>query len=751
MAHQAVPIIAAVQPPLEEILSLPRLPSKKGSILDEMHPAPPPDPQALTTAHRSAKKRLQILVAKRIPPDYMGQDSPVEASERKQIPITLWNTASDFAEMEKLHGGAPAAELARDSDGSKNSEGELETSAQLLGEHRAREKESRRKHQEDRLRWLNQLHIFQRYIEVREEHALKNWKRHSVQWNRMEEDLARRSHKNPTELLMARLGEWRERVEEHNIVEEALKLLEHEHVDFWRTGLKLGSDLLGLTMPMPKGGPRQIERCRTYEPKSQYRGKDVPYRAAKKGELKDLISVIDPFADHGGGGHLEVVGRSTLDYLASALISRMDALASASDDASGQAEADDSDLAARSPISRSPSTSPSASHFPHRASTTASNRSQDRLEEDAAAEGEAGDEYSDGPLAQTPGPSLVFAMNRMSFVVEIGEVPSSILTVYNRGTTSCYFEWVLEERPNPLGRFFFYYTKGVILPNTAFDFPIMFKSASPVVFAETWRLATSPVGSEGPEKRVALQGIAIEPDTNKKKREKVQNLISRRRATTAATETVESMLRNMKPRSGSDLVLDERAIDDDEREFMKRNRDLHTLGLAAGGWDRSITTLYELINLSNDLDWRSEHLEKLNDLVALASTPPEDKVSPVLYMIGYDILVGLADSVSEASETIRKSLELPLERAATRFFEPDDVKEDTDCGLEGLKGRIFSKWFNGTLEVDSGFFAHHLPRLTIISATNNSFRWGRKTRWRGGRCGAQANTANRWSCHTGWR
>jgi hypothetical protein len=30
----------------------------------------------------------------------------------------------------------------------------------------------------ERKKWLNQLHIFQRFREVREERALKNWQRH---------------------------------------------------------------------------------------------------------------------------------------------------------------------------------------------------------------------------------------------------------------------------------------------------------------------------------------------------------------------------------------------------------------------------------------------------------------------------------------------------------------------------------------------------------------------------------------------
>lgn len=46
-------------------------------------------------------------------------------------------------------------------------------------------------------------------------------------------------------------------MEEKTLVETALRLLEEEGVGFWKMGLKVGSDLLGLTMEMPRGGIRE--------------------------------------------------------------------------------------------------------------------------------------------------------------------------------------------------------------------------------------------------------------------------------------------------------------------------------------------------------------------------------------------------------------------------------------------------------------------------------------------------------------
>lgn len=56
---------------------------------------------------------------------------------------------------------------------------------------------------------------------------------------------------------MARLGEYRQLVEEKELIEEALMMLEYKSVNFWKTGMQIGNDLLGLTLPMPSGGPRE--------------------------------------------------------------------------------------------------------------------------------------------------------------------------------------------------------------------------------------------------------------------------------------------------------------------------------------------------------------------------------------------------------------------------------------------------------------------------------------------------------------
>ena len=55
---------------------------------------------------------------------------------------------------------------------------------------------------------------------------------------------------------MARLGEYRQFIEERDLIEEALRLLEERDINFWKMGIRIGNDLLGLTF-LPRGGPRE--------------------------------------------------------------------------------------------------------------------------------------------------------------------------------------------------------------------------------------------------------------------------------------------------------------------------------------------------------------------------------------------------------------------------------------------------------------------------------------------------------------
>ncbi|KAI8903941.1 MYCBP-associated protein family-domain-containing protein [Powellomyces hirtus] len=653
-----------------------------------------------------------ILVAKKFPPDYMGEDLQYTHPERVSVPVsvlskkdrgprrtrhgrivehTLLGDADDFEEMERqLYGDSDDSDYIENDgatfdaadEGVGNGHAAVAPQHRMSVYQRMAVEETKRKQAEEKRMWLSQLHVFQRYREVREEHALKNWQRHSVQWNRTEAILAKKSKRTTSDLLMARIGEYRERLEEHELVETALRLLDEEHVDFWKTGLRLGSDLLGLTMPLPRGGPRQIERVRAYEGRSRNKsaiGRRPPPNA--KGEMYgDIISLFDPFHSHGDSGYMELTGHNTvlpshMQRLATSYLSKLDSRISTASSNNQQ---------------QSPYTEDSESFVAPAADGT----------------------VEIVPEETATGPALTLATNRLSFQVVLKEVSVSVLTVYNCGSTACEFEWVKMERPNPLKvsaiyeptqRFFFYHKRGVIQPSSAFDFPIIFKSGTPGIYTEQWVLNTIPVLSSAPQPVLTLQGIAIESDANSAKRKGLEAKLIRAQALTAAKAIVERILASIKPRTVSARSLRRLAGARDEQLFVKRNRELGLyyvpkifakfLALAADAhvatgsdstaeWDRSVMSLSNLINTIEDADAKSACLRRLNSLIVAAGMEPRDTIESMLHVIANDSLAALAENIAEISDGLRRRFQLPIMRAAARFDDSGMQGSDED-GAEG--------------------------------------------------------------------
>ncbi|KAJ3199210.1 hypothetical protein HDU67_002990, partial [Dinochytrium kinnereticum] len=301
---------------------------------------------------------------------------------------------------------------------------------------------------------------------------------------------------------------------------------------------------------------------------------------------------------------------------------------------------------------------------------------------------------------------LVMAATHMSFHVLLEEVSTSVLTVHNCGCTAVRFEWRrtgIENRLNSVydgvQRFYFTHKSGVILPGSAFDFKIIFKSARPGIFTETWTLHTSPEQTNSPAPTLTLQGIAIEPETYKTKREEVERLLEHRKAESIAKEIIASIFASIKPRSLPEPKRRKLLAAQDDRIFLERNAELHVnyyptifakfLQLSEDVftevsrpeeiWDRSIMSLYQAIDTISTMEKRSFYFQKLNDLVALSRDNGESTSYPLLYIICYDIFVDLADRIADTSESMRKKLALPLNRSAAQFFrEGEDSKGDDD-------------------------------------------------------------------------
>ncbi|KAJ3242343.1 hypothetical protein HDU81_005096 [Chytriomyces hyalinus] len=668
-----------------------------------------------------------VLVAKQVPPDYMGEEPEYTHPGKKPVPLslilnktrgpkkeksgkiieyTVLGDAGDFEEMEEELGekpvpteDAPAAidpteEVthlsctqtvaltpfryffikARIADARR---AEIEKEAKL--------KEAHEREQLERKRWLERLYIFQKYREVREEHALRNWKRHSRQWARVERTLTKTSKKDKSELLMARLGEFREKIEERDLIYEAFRLLEDQKVNFWSKGLRIGNDLLGLIVTAPKGGVRKIERLVTSEVKHYKVPPNFSYRAMRKQELKHVISKLDPFYKDGVGGYLEVVGKSLdsqqMENLAEAYVEHLENRMNSSSEETMDRK---SEVKMHS--------TPPAAQPPH-SNVRAAINVLPELKTDASSD-------------------LVFIATNMTFEVLLNEVSRSVFTIYNQSNIAYHFEWTRVVKDNPLKvsamydnvqRFYFYHKKGVLLPGTAFDFPIVFKSGSPGIYTEVWELVTNPGTGPDVPTTLKLQGIALEPDSRKEKRSKIESLLDRRVAETAAKEVLDGILSNMRTNEVDLNPLEKRKLflRNDEQLFMALNADLHLTynpkwfdkldSLAAEVlsilekppvmWDRSVKTIYNNILAISAVEKRSQLLNRVNELVKLSTATPVKSLFSPLYIVGYDTFIELADKISECSEEMRKRLGLPLVRSASNFEKPAGG-EDLDASQD---------------------------------------------------------------------
>jgi hypothetical protein len=112
------------------------------------------------------------------------------------------------------------------------------------------------------------------------------------------------------------------------------------------------------------------------------------------------------------------------------------------------------------------------------------------------------------------GLSIVLGSKRLFLTTFTQRPVSSILTVYNTGSVAVHFEWVRLKEPNGFGidlssrqgnRFYFRHKNGIILPGSAYDFPVIFYSNTPGFFTEKWKLCTMPELSNQHELIVELQ------------------------------------------------------------------------------------------------------------------------------------------------------------------------------------------------------------------------------------------------------
>ncbi|KAJ3358858.1 hypothetical protein GGF32_009954 [Allomyces javanicus] len=498
--------------------------------------------------------------------------------------------------------------------------------------------------------------LFRNFLNLRQERALRNWQRHSIGWVKTEQRLASRVGKGPEELLMARINEFRQFMEERELVEEAIKVLEANY-DFWMTGLSIGHDLLGLNLPLPRSGPRSIERVihpdqgRADAPAHGPSHGEQAYLANRKQQLRTAMAYLDPTVSSSRLEPMAVIGTgvsSSLGHQQKQLLDRLHQLRP------------DTGVAEPAETQSDPPPRPPSPNAPE---------------------------------------SIVLDVTlgtaSLSFESVVHEVTGSVVTLYNRGNVAVHFCWERQPprafsgsdaTPAPTAStstFYFPVVRGVLLPRSAFDFHVIFKATRPGVYVEDWTVKTRP-DVQGLTLR--LDGICTQPDTLKPAREHFVRDLTRKAAHHAAKSAVDTILNNVWETLAFRSSL--RPFNADAHRFYQANAefdipwspalvadlaDLHTriahvMQVPAATFSGSIHDLYALTDFLVDIDARESALRDLN---AILVRSPD--ISPPRAFHGVrSAVVDLCDTVGDIAVQIRTALaKLPLDRPCTRKFAAD--------------------------------------------------------------------------------
>jgi len=666
------------------------------------------------------EKPKTILIARHLPTDKNGKDLLLEDPMNKPVPMnaviknetgprrqsngalidySLLGDPDDFEFMEKLYNHdndnennnkVLIEEENNDSsiiqNNDSNVSNQVRSSGNFFSENLEDKKKSRR------------LHIFQKYCELKEKHALENWKRHSIEWSKIEDYIAKKLHRNKSKNLSRQLTEFGLRQETNHIFKETFDFLGDKNLPFWKDGLTIGYELLGFHINIPRGGPREIVQVRRRPlEEGKDKGNTIPDYMIDK-YINSEQNIYNP-------EYIEVIGKHTTledSELAYEYVKHMnksfnkkDSTNSVDRENKDKNSVQNNKASNESPdsnLERKGEDNDNKDDYVIKGLESEESITDSNEDSKSDIDDEIGEKIN---ISEESGSnvSLVFKTDRLVFFSVLNHVVSSILTIYNNGTTAIHFEWrkvkrdnnitkYTKEIRNGIQKFYFYHTTGIILPGSAYDFPIMFKSDKSGIFTESWEMITLP---ETPcNKVIEFKGYAIQHDTMKFKRQELEKILEHRKAIVISKaidkyifDKVCEQIRNKNAKIKKTRIISLKAIE--HQHFIRRNKDYHLnfttviieklkdlsnrvneyLNITTE-WNKSIDRLYNIIYKIEDKNDQSEFLKELNIIISSSVAKVQEPHESVQYSLGYWLFVELADNVTDTSMKIRGKLELPI-------------------------------------------------------------------------------------------
>ncbi|XP_022092227.1 MYCBP-associated protein-like [Acanthaster planci] len=272
---------------------------------------------------------------------------------------------------------------------------------------------------------------------------------------------------------------------------------------------------------------------------------------------------------------------------------------------------------------------------------------------------------------------------RVTFEVYAGEPITSYLNLVNKGTTTIYYDWKKIPKLNSfegcaspkVQRFYFNTSSGVLLPGESLKFPFAFKSPNAGIFSETWQLDTRPVLCGGAALQVALRGIALQEDKNKRQRDQIEQNLFTKQAVMTARRILEDLIDGIRtperPCSPVDAYITQEELFQQHNkgvyysnEIVSQLNHLHSEQFdedarPSHSWDLSIKTLRkDFLALENE-GKREDLLTKMNAAITCLYFPPLNPIQQEMYRVGYQLLIKAVDNIVTQASLIRDHLGLP--------------------------------------------------------------------------------------------
>lgn len=434
-----------------------------------------------------------------------------------------------------------------------------------------------------------------------ETHALDNWRAKMIERKRVQGRISKLVNKSSGELVQSSADTYRARQEQRDVIDRAIPSIDYGKgyrvgSEFWRQYESIGDDMGGLKMSLKvseRGQPVDVTRIgkpdlikaevgENYEVK-QHNHHTGGYMAQRRAEVEHILDEFDAYEP--AYADLIVLGKEV-------------------GTGDTRQAADDAAVADIDEVIEGDQVSTPTDHVP-------------------------------GPGLAVNGASMVFGQNEpidtaIYFDRFRGEMEVKQLRLTNIGVTTVYFNWSRQyrersfqsQRPDQTQRFYFNASPGSVLPGQTKLIPIVFESPNGGKFAENWHLNCRPnLGTFNIILRGCSQSLEPHHDENLQARAKIEQMLERQQARSAANHVINRIMQNVKtpPRSPSP---DEHYLTEADR-FERANPRLHYDYVSVreldaiwssyddNEWDLSLRTLRQrLIDLSDQAD-DNETLEQL--------------------------------------------------------------------------------------------------------------------------------------------